>query len=573
MNIGLLYTGGTIGSTQTPLRPLDNASFKQGITDVVLPIIQSQHSNCTFTYIKYNSDGTTLDSTNIQPSDWCQIAQRIVDNYNQCQAFIVLHGTDSMAWTASALSFLLTGLDCEGNPNAILDKPIIVTGSQLPLFEQVSSSDPLTLLYNTDALQNICGAVESCYSGIPESCLYFDGKLFRGNRAVKTNASEFNAFSSPNYPPMGEYGVEFEIYTKRVLPFPVDSTISLSTQSALTKLKAQLSHITTRLTYGADMVKVQSLISYPAPYTNGTGTSLADRGQGMIADQINYLVAEGINGLILESYGEGNFPSGNPNEPSYGGVYQALLAATSQEHPVVLMDCTQVLQGNVNASAYASGAWMAVVGAIDAFDMTSIATLTKLNWLKALSSYTPSGGLSYSWDASTIGDLMQTTLRGEIMDIFFLDSRGDRLLSPGQSISTIDNATTLCFKTNTITLTNDKELGPILTDQTHDKSIPLWSAFTPSEAKTYNMPGILIMQSNGELVFYDSSNNPVYHIGDSSIGNFTPIILRDEITDKTYSNMATKLILEHGANNEPYLYIYDYRNNMTVNIIFGSVAC
>lgn len=554
MNIGLIYTGGTIGCTQTPLTPLDNSAFTQGITDVVLPIIQSQHPDCAFTYIQFNSDGTTLDSTNLQPSDWCQVAQRIVDNYT-CDAFIVLHGTDSMAWTASALSFLLTGLDSDGNPNAVLDKPVIVTGSQLPLFEQATSSDALTLLYNTDAFQNVCGAVESCYSGVPESCLYFDAKLYRGNRAVKTNASEFDAFSSPNYPSMGEYGVEFDIYTKMTLPAPVHSTVALSSPDALTELKAQLVYVTTCLTYGTDMVKVKPFLSYPAPYTNGAGTSVADRGQGMIADEINSLVTAGLDGLILESYGEGNFPSGDPDNPSYGGTYQALLAATSQADPVVLMDCTQVIHGTVNATAYASGAWMAAVGARGACDMTAIATLAKLNWLKALSSYTPNGGSSYSWDASTIGNLMQTDLRGEIMDIFFLDSRGTIFLSPGESISTIDNTTTIDGTTityNTVTLTNDNTLGPILTDQTHDESNPLWSAFTSTEAKSFNMPGNLIMQSDGNLVFYDSSNTPVYATGVVS------------------SSMTTKLILEHGANDEPYLYVYDYRNNETVSVVYGT---
>lgn len=553
MNIGLIYTGGTIGCTQTPLTPLDNTAFTQGITDIVLPIVQSEHAKCEFTYIEFNSDGSTLDSTNLQPSDWCQVAQRIVDNYT-CDAFIVLHGTDSMAWTASALSFLLTGLDSTGNINAVLDKPVIVTGSQLPLFEQATSSDPLSLLFNTDALQNVCGAVESCYSGVTEVCLYFDAKLYRGNRSVKTNASEFDAFSSPNYSYMGEYGVEFDINNKVTLPGPVNSSIVLSNDDVLTELKAQLAYITTRLTYGTDMVKVNPFLAYPAPYTPGTGTSASDRGKGMIADEINSLVAAGLDGLILESYGEGNFPSGNPDNPSYGGVYQALLAATTQDDPIVLMDCTQVIQGTVNATAYASGAWMAAVGALGSFDMTPIATLAKLNWLKALSSYTPSGDSSYDWDVSFIGNLMQTNLRGEISDVFFLDSRGAEFLSPGQSLSTIGNTTTIDGTTisdNTVTLINDNTLGPILIDQTHDSSNPIWSAFSASQAETFNMPGNLVMQSDGNLVFYDRTNVPVYATGFVS------------------SSVTTKLVLEHGANNEPYLYVYDYRHNETVSVVYG----
>jgi L-asparaginase len=565
MQIGLVYTGGTIGCTQNPLTPLDNSAFTTGITDVVLPILQSQHGDCTFTYIKFNEDGSTLDSTNLQPSDWCQVAQKILDYYpnntagnTPCDAFLVLHGTDSMAWTASALSFLLTGLDSAGNPNAVLDRPVIVTGSQLPLFYQSVSTDPLTLLYNTDALQNICGSVEACYSGIPESCLYFDAELYRGNRAVKTNASEFDAFSTPNYPSMGEYGVEFDLYTKRTFPLPVHPTVSLNSASVLTELNAQLAHVTASLTYGDNMVKVKPFLSYPAPYTNGTGTSPSEIGKGQIADEINSLVAAGLDGLILESYGEGNFPSGDPDNPTYGGAYNALLSATTQTDPLVLMDCTQVIHGTVNATAYASGSWLSNVGARGAYDMTAIATLAKLNWLKALSDYTPAGGSAYGWDATAIGDLMQTDLRGEIMDIFFLDSRGAVFLSPGESISALHDVTT---DTSAIFL-NDPTLGPVLqtiyTDPITGKptATTLWSALSSSNNPAnppgdYNMPGNMVMQSDGNLVFYDSSNTPAY------------------ASNYVSSSVTTKLILEAGANSEPYLYVYDYRNNTTISVIYG----
>ncbi|WP_269087146.1 MULTISPECIES: asparaginase domain-containing protein [Moorena] len=101
----------------------------------------------------------------------------------------MLHGTDTMAWTASILSFLMTGLDKDGHYNALLSKPLVVTGSQLPLFVEKADSS-YTVRFNTDALQNVCGAVTSCCEGVPEVCLYFDSTLMRGNRTVKTNASE-----------------------------------------------------------------------------------------------------------------------------------------------------------------------------------------------------------------------------------------------------------------------------------------------------------------------------------------------------------------------------------------------
>jgi hypothetical protein len=154
---------------------------------------------------------------------------------------------------------------------------------------------------------------------------------------------------------------------------------------------------------------------------------------------------------------------------------------------------------------------------------------------------------------------MQTNLRGEIMDIFFLDSRGAKFLSPGESISALHDVTT---DTSAI-LMNDPTLGPVLqavyTDPNTGKATAttLWSALSASNSPAnppndYDMPGNLVMQTDGNLVFYDSSNTPAY------------------ATDFVSSSVTTKLILEAGANGEPYLYVYDYRFNRTISVIYGA---
>jgi L-asparaginase len=213
VRILIVYTGGTIGCVGTPLSPMDGDSFKAAFEKNVTPIVQNEYS-CSFEFVSFKP---TLDSTNMQPANWCEIAEKVLEQYADHDAFIVLHGTDSMAWTASALSFLLTGLQRTGMPIATLTKPVIVTGSQLPLFHQ-RKDETCDLLFNTDALQNVCGAVASAVAGVAEVGLYFDNTLMRGNRTVKTSANAFAAFSSPNYPPLAQAGTLFVQQVQNLLP-------------------------------------------------------------------------------------------------------------------------------------------------------------------------------------------------------------------------------------------------------------------------------------------------------------------------------------------------------------------
>ena len=526
MNIGILYTGGTIGSVQgiDGLYPLDTAGFQKAFDENILPILQSQYADCTTGYIPigFGPDNSTLDSTNLQPEDWCTIATAILGAYNSYDAFIVLHGTDTMAWTASILSFLMTGLDGDGNYNALLSKPIIVTGSQLPLFVEKPDSS-YTIRFNTDALQNVCGAVTSCYEGVPEVCLYFDSNLMRGNRTIKTNASEFKAFSTPNYPNLGEYGLEFDVDNKVVRPLPTDPSLAISDESG-TAYQA----LTAQLNYIKDNINNTNVIPFPAfpAYYNVSATP----NTSVLGNMLEACINQGVDGLVLESYGGGNFPSGNPGTPEKGAIYKVLHAANA--NGTVIIDCTQVLTGIVNSQTYAAGSWLAQVGAVGAYDMTSIAAATKLTYLKILAQYN-----NYNWDQYKIKELMMTNLAGEIMDLNVLDARGEGFLAPGESIMALDG---------TAILINEPKQGPVLTGSSLAE--PFFFLEDPSSAK---LPGQLHMQEDGQLIFYDRDNQAIYQAGGEPDPNTrsSKLILEGDTTDG-----GTKLYVQNYGKEPFYIY-------------------
>ncbi|MDQ7091079.1 MAG: asparaginase domain-containing protein [Methylococcales bacterium] len=408
MKIAVLYTGGTIGCLPDltgALSPLPYDSFKAAFTTYITPIIQARWPHTWVDVIGFKTMTgplTSLDSTNLQPHDWCLIATQLLDIYLNYDGFIVLHGTDTMAWTASALSFLFTALDCNGNPIAVLDKPIIVTGSQLPLFEGVNETVN-GFNYNTDAYQSIFGSVSSIFSGITESCLFFNRKLLRGNRSIKTNASLFDAFSSPNYPPLAEIGIDFSLNTHPYpLLFPPEIGLSHSNGIPLTHLRNQLTYISNNL----NNALILPFSAFPA-YYNTTATL----NNNYLAEVLNKILEiPQLKGLILESYGAGNFPSGNPDKASDGAIYQALAQANASG--ITIINCTQVLAGTVNANAYAAGAWMNEVGSVDSYDMISVAALCKLIYLNTLRHYNDN-----NWNQTLIKTLMQTNMVGEIMPL------------------------------------------------------------------------------------------------------------------------------------------------------------
>jgi L-asparaginase len=528
MNIYVINTGGTISCTGDPLAPMSAAQFAQACQQILNPIIAQQYPDLQITYVTNltfpESTTGTLDSTNLQPTDWCLMAGYILNNYAACDGWIVLHGTDSMDFTGTALPFLLSSFSSLGIPTAALSKPVIITGSQVPMFYEDPTNSQLSLNYNTDAFQNFCGAVAAAQSGIPEVCVYFDSHLFRGNRSVKTNASEFRAFSSPNYPQLGEYGINFEVDFEEVLPPPVSYDVSLDNPTVLSGAIAQLNYVSANI----NNFGVMQFNAFPAWYqfNDAAGTC-----SGLIASLINACAAQGIKGLILESYGEGNFPSGNPDTPSQGATYQALAKANAAG--IVIVDCTQVIEGVVNDSAYAAGAWLPAVGALSPADMTPMAALAKLMILM-----TSAGYAGNNWSLDQVKTLFQLNLLGEMIDVSRLNSRTNSVLLPGLTLTALDGSATLI---------NDPVDGPVLKNS--DGTV-LWTAIASPPAN--EMPGQLIMQNDGNLVFYSRYNSAMWatNTGNSN-GASSMLILGGSVSDSSLS-----------------LTVYDYSGGTTTSTLY-----
>lgn len=256
-----------------------------------------------------------LDSADMAPSDWSRIASEIARRHDAVDGVVVLHGTDTMAFTSSALSFMLEGLA----------KPVIVTGSQVPLAEPRS-----------DARENLIASLQiAALPGLHEVCVYFSGQLLRGNRATKVSASGFDAFASPNEAPLATVGVGIELRrgaTRPAQPGPL------------------------RVHELRD-VTVAAVRLFP----------------GVSARFMAHVLQEPLEGLVLETYGAGNAPTRDPR----------LLAelASAVERGVVVVNTTQCLRGRVDMRGYATGAALAEAGVTGGADMTPEAALTKLIYL------------------------------------------------------------------------------------------------------------------------------------------------------------------------------------------------
>ncbi|PIE79508.1 MAG: L-asparaginase 1 [Chloroflexi bacterium] len=335
----IVYTGGTIGMKQVNGRYLPISNFLQEL----MAANPAFHHPDLPEYIIHQYD-PLFDSPDMSPSDWSKIARDICDHYDEYDGFIVLHGTDTMAYTASALAFMLKNLA----------KPVIVTGSQIPLCE-----------IRSDAQDNLISALLLAAHDviIPEVCLYFNSTLFRGCRAVKVDADGFDAFSSPNYPALATLGIGVEIQRMLIQPMPA---------------KAKL---------GIDLREIQQ------PGVVGAFRLFP----GMSAQIFANVLQPPLRGLVLETYGSGNGPTSNKS------FVQALAEANARG--VVIVNCTQCLSGTVDQSKYVTGAELEEVGVLSGYDMTPEAALTKLAYL-----------LSGNNSVARVKTLMQKNLRGELTE-------------------------------------------------------------------------------------------------------------------------------------------------------------
>jgi L-asparaginase len=256
-----------------------------------------------------------LDSSDMDPSDWQTIAQDIASNYAKYDGFIILHGTDTMAYTSSALSFMLEGLK----------KPVIITGSQIPLAQ-----------LRSDGQANLLNALYIAANyPIPEVTLFFNNKLLRGNRARKVDADGFDAFDSPNFPHLLTAGIHIEVNTQ------------------LPKLHYERAELTVSPTISQP---IGMLILYP----------------GISSTVLTNIIQQPVNALILLSYGVGNAPQ-NPQ------LLSQIEKATKQG--IIVVNCTQCMRGTVDMSGYANGKYVEETGVVSGKDITPEAALAKLHYL------------------------------------------------------------------------------------------------------------------------------------------------------------------------------------------------
>lgn len=381
MKICVLNTGGTISSVGKPLAPMDAARFAKATENILGPAIAAKFPDLELhfdTALRFSSEGAgTLDSTNLQPKDWCLISRAILDAYADYDGFLVLHGTDTMDFTGAALPLMLNVFDRDGTGQALLSKPVILTGAQLPLF--VETDDGLVLNAGSDGFANFCGAIEAAMLRLTEVGLFFDGKLFRANRALKVSTRRFAGFDSPHLPPLAEIGIGAWLGHAKPLPDPAPG---FALEDHLQTAKDQLRAIAENI----DRCPVVQITAFPA---NLTASPLA----AMIRDTVK----AGTRGIVLQSYGEGNFPEG-------GGIREALKAAN--DSGVIVIDSTRVIGGQVGAFNYAAGAWIAETGAISAGDMTPMAAFAKLMVLSSLAQH-------HGWSRDDLCHLVQLNLTGE----------------------------------------------------------------------------------------------------------------------------------------------------------------
>ncbi len=313
-SIVIIYTGGTIGMKSDPadgaLKPFN---FSQILDEVPeLAKFACRIDSCSFSPI--------IDSSDVEPSTWVTLVGLIERKYDEYDGFVVLHGTDTMSYSASAVSFMIENLT----------KPVIFTGSQLPI------GTP-----RTDGKENLISAVEIAsakdsegHALVPEVCICFDNLLMRGNRTTKMSSDNFKAFSSENLPPLAEAGISIR-YNSALILKPEDWN------------RRPVFH--KRLDTRVSILKIHPGI-----------TSEVVR---------NILCGEGTRAIVIETYGSGNAPSS-----------EWFLSTVREAHEMgkILLNVTQCPSGSVNMDIYATGRCLKLAGVLNGYDSTTESALAKL---------------------------------------------------------------------------------------------------------------------------------------------------------------------------------------------------